>query len=1636
MAITKTSNQITFTEHKKIVEIQEWYLASSKNTGVTFNGENGGWSTTVPSLNSTNKYLWNCEVVKYSLDTDDVSTPAIIGVYGTDGAPGASATFAFLSNENITLSANSNGEIAGMTFPTEVFAYTGTTPETVTISEIIGCPSGITYNIPEGTSVINFTVEDKATLGTNENTSGTIRVTITEPIETTLDLTWSKVNSGATGADGTDGRDGADAKYIKLDTTHHVLKINKDSTYSPSTITITPTITAPSDEKFVWCFSNDGGQSFWANLNNLGINMFRYDAENKKYVTITSGTRVTQADKTYVTIDGAAFKNNNNVKSIVVGFKDEADTYRDLITIYKASDGADGVDGKDGVDGTPASIVFLTNENVTFSADSEGKIFNTTFSTNVVGYSGDTAVLPTLGTITGLVDGEINIDSTTNDGKEHTINFSIDDGSTLQGATSGVINIPITSPIQTTLKLTWNRVNYGADGANGESVRYVKLNTTSHVIKTNTDGSITPSEIIITPEITTPDINDKFRWQYSTDGGQTYGIPISGVSNAILAYKNDAVISKLSETQNITKSDNTYLKINTEECLNYGSIMVKFISTTNGVNYEDVITIHKLSDGENGADGRGISNIVNYYAITSDTNPPNENDWLTTISQIDSINKYLWNYEEISYTDGDPTTTDPAIIGVYGDSVAASYTVFLTNENELLAANSSGKITQETKFWTDIVAYSGTTREKVTVSEILGIPNEVSHTITGDNTENTKIEFTVPANNNLGTDDSCSNTIEIKISEPIVTSLYLTLSKVNSGADGKDGIDSSSNARKIELRTTSHIIKVNKDGSLNPSEITITPDITTPDANETFGWLYSVNGGAFQQPSTTTDGAVVAYKGNSIISNSNDLIAITKSDNTCLKINTSKCVDYDSLTIRFFTTNHLPSYNDVITIHKLSDGTDPVTFEIYSNQGFVFKEDVESIELKTAAFDGTTAITKATYQWQYWNEDAYVNISGATSSTFTVSKSDTYAFAGLRCQMTYNSKTYYDYVSLLKETTIYTSVVKFFDGSNIFYADDQYIVAYIELYENNDLIETIEADKYCTGVSTLSGNTIIANITESFSEGDKMYFVCEENGLYKVILGQAVDGEWKVIENNMNYIYQNSLYESINSNVIAISKESINKSQKVDFEVYKDANTRVAVTSANIIDSNDPVISSSPPENPVFKQLWLDTSVSPYILKIYTQTDDGLGEWVDCSDHTGGSVFMSKPSSYKAGDLWILAEGEECDKYDENGNVCGTYSSGSMLKARVDSSGLPMIAYLTNENVILAADSSGRVHGTTFTTDVVACSTMNLASSVLLGDITGLPSAITYTTTSGLNGKQTITFTVQDEVTLKNTAGTKQDSNGNYYGTITIPVLSPVETDLTLKWTQVDGIYNESTGAKNIVLNATNQVIKVNGDGTISPSTIKITPTISNVESGENFYWRDSIDGSSWFSTSMDGIDFYPNSTSAFNINSGVPYAEIDVSELLANKPNAEKFFIKIRKNQGLTSLYYEDVITIHKLSHSSTFNAADWIDADEELTKLQEISRQYLRWDANDGLTIGQQDQMFHVNIDAQEMGFYDNTSGLSQKVVCIGTNSTSVNNLTVYGDDAEFNCTTVFNEPVQMFGFMWQKEDNESLSLVVVVE
>lgn len=77
----------------------------------------------------------------------------------------------------------------------------------------------------------------------------------------------------------------------------------------------------------------------------------------------------------------------------------------------------------------------------------------------------------------------------------------------------------------------------------------------------------------------------------------------------------------------------------------------------------------KGDKGDTGSTGNGIKGIVEHYAVSS-SNSSAPTTWSTTVPTMTETNKYLWNYETITYTNNTTNDTAKRVIGVYGNKGA------------------------------------------------------------------------------------------------------------------------------------------------------------------------------------------------------------------------------------------------------------------------------------------------------------------------------------------------------------------------------------------------------------------------------------------------------------------------------------------------------------------------------------------------------------------------------------------------------------------------------------------------------------------------------------------------------------------------------------------------------------------------------------------------------------------------------------------------------------------------------------------------------------------------------------------------------------------------------------------------------
>ena len=448
------------------------------------------------------------------------------------------------------------------------------------------------------------------------------------------------------------GPKGEDAKTIVLTSSAQVFKIDKEGVYSPSTISVvaTPINTTITE----WTYSINGGQTFLS----------------------TTPTGVVR-NGNVIAIAGPTLTSN----SLVIKASDGQ--YSDTLTIYKAFDGDKG---------DPASMAFLTNENISFSANASGQVALTSFTTNVVAYRGATKVTPTLGTITGLPTG-MTVSTPITTSNEQILTFSIANNSTLGSVSSnnGTITIPVTSPVSTNLILSWSKINTGATGVgiSSTTVTYGVSDSSStqptewqSTIPTVADGKYLWTRTVI--DYTDPSKADTVTYTYAKQGTiGAPGNPGTSVSVSSIQYQegSSSTTAPTGTWSNgvVAVADGKYL----------------WTKTT----FSDSKVAYGVA--KQGSSGRGVSNIAEYYLATTASSGVTTatSGWTTTIQTIDVTKKYLWNYELITYTDNTTSTTTPVIIGVFGNTGNAGKGIKSVAEY-YLATNLSSDVTTSTTGWT------------------------------------------------------------------------------------------------------------------------------------------------------------------------------------------------------------------------------------------------------------------------------------------------------------------------------------------------------------------------------------------------------------------------------------------------------------------------------------------------------------------------------------------------------------------------------------------------------------------------------------------------------------------------------------------------------------------------------------------------------------------------------------------------------------------------------------------------------------------------------------------------------------------------------------------------------------------------
>ena len=652
------------------------------------------------------------------------------------------------------------------------------------------------------------------------------------------------------------GPKGEDAKNIIVAGDAQVFKVSKTNVITPAAISVTAytfNTTATT-----WTYSVNGG------------------------VFQTTAPAGVVRNGNVVTVTGSTFASNS------LTIKASDGIYSDVFTVYKAYDGADGNPGQ------PASMAFLTNENISFVANASGQVALTTFTTNIVAYNGTDKTIPIIGAITGLPSGMTVIPNS---------------GTAYSNTTPTTNNLTV-ADLYTTSAMT-------------TKVDKTKL--------ANGDSFVVGNYLYVFNST-----NQNFKCQ---------SVTVQGAERPSTFVVNNEIMLTFSISNNSTLGATTS---------NSGTIT---IPVTSPVSTNLILSWSKINTG---ATGVGISSTTVTYGV-SDSSSTQPTEWQTTIPVV-ADGKYLWTRTVIDYTDparadtvtytyakqgatgaqGNPGSSVTVSSIQYQAGTSATATPTGTWSNSVVAVADGSYLWTKTTFSDGKTAY-GVAKQGVSGRGISSIAEYYLATTTASGVTTATSGWTTT----IQTIDATKKYLWNYESITYTDNTTSTTTPVIIGVFGNTG-----NAGKGIKSVTEYYLAT-----------TLSSDVTT----STTGWTTTM------QTLTETNKYLWNYE------------LITYTDNTTTTINPII----------------IGVYGDTGTPGR--PGSDAVTFQVYSSNGYALSINTPTITLQTFAYVGDVAITAdATYQWYIYNDAGWTALSGEINAYLTITREDVAFSKSYMCKMTFD----------------------------------------------------------------------------------------------------------------------------------------------------------------------------------------------------------------------------------------------------------------------------------------------------------------------------------------------------------------------------------------------------------------------------------------------------------------------------------------------------------------------------------------------------------------------------------------------------------------------------------------------------------
>ena len=553
--------------------------------------------------------------------------------------------------------------------------------------------------------------------GTSDAKSMRLRYYISDSLYD--EITLVKISDGAKGTDGKNGIDGIPGKdgtssyfYVRYSTNSN----GNPMTTTPNTNTkyigvcSTTSSTAPSSySSYTWSkFIGEDGYVGRDGIDGTSSYLhIKYSNDGGKTFTSNNGEDLGSYIGTYVDNIQA---DSNNVKD------------------YKWSKFV-GTDGKNGIDGINGKDGVSTYFYVRYSANANGSNMTSTPSSSslYIGVCSTTsATAPTSASSYQwtLIKGSDGKDGTpgakgdngqtsylhikySNDGKTFTSNNGEDLGKWI-GTYVDFNQADSTSfGSYTWQKYVGENGQDGTDGTDGTDAYTIILTNEAQTIPT------TSSRVPLSAST------------YSTDIVVYQGI----------TKRTDFTLGTINSANGITVAKPSSSKVNftvsTGTALSADNGTFTIPITIDGKTFNKVFS---WSCSKQGTSGVGIKSVAEHYAISS-SNTTVPTSWSDSVPTMTTTNKYLWNYETITYTNNTTKDTEKRVIGAYGDKGATGNTGATGNgiskiTNYYLASSSSSGVTTSTSGWTTDVQSVSSSKKYLWNYEVVTYTNGSTSTTT------------------------------------------------------------------------------------------------------------------------------------------------------------------------------------------------------------------------------------------------------------------------------------------------------------------------------------------------------------------------------------------------------------------------------------------------------------------------------------------------------------------------------------------------------------------------------------------------------------------------------------------------------------------------------------------------------------------------------------------------------------------------------------------------------------------------------------------------------------------------------------------------------------------------------------------